>query len=34
MEAREEGEVTIREENGVKKKKWYSFQLRQDKKKT
>ncbi|XP_056849575.1 chaperone protein dnaJ 39 [Raphanus sativus] len=36
MEAREEeeGEVTIREENGVKKKKWYNFQLRQDKKKT
>ncbi|KAG2302542.1 hypothetical protein Bca52824_031193 [Brassica carinata] len=35
MEAREEGEVTIREENVVeKKKKWYSIQLRQDKKKT
>ncbi|WZZ13539.1 hypothetical protein YC2023_106628 [Brassica napus] len=34
MEAREEGEVTVREENGVKKKKWYNIQLRQDKKKT
>ncbi|KAJ0265891.1 Chaperone protein dnaJ 39 [Hirschfeldia incana] len=33
MEAREEGEVTIREDNGVKKKKWYNIQLRQDKKK-
>lgn len=33
MEAREEGEVTVREENGVKKKKWYNIQLRQDKKK-
>ncbi|CAH8388175.1 unnamed protein product [Eruca vesicaria subsp. sativa] len=33
MEAREEGEVTVREENVVKKKKWYNIQLRQDKKK-
>ncbi|XP_024015800.1 chaperone protein dnaJ 39 isoform X2 [Eutrema salsugineum] len=34
MEPREEGEVTVREEDVVKKKKWYNIQLRQDKKKT
>lgn len=34
MERREEGEVTVREEDGVKKKKWYNIQLRQDKKKS
>ncbi|CAH2047503.1 unnamed protein product [Thlaspi arvense] len=34
MEPREEGEVTVRAEDGVKKKKWYNIQLRQDKKKT
>ncbi|KAG7588219.1 hypothetical protein ISN44_As07g005600 [Arabidopsis suecica] len=33
MEPREEGEVAVREEDGVKKKKWYNIQLRQDKKK-
>ncbi|KAG7657912.1 DnaJ domain [Arabidopsis suecica] len=33
MEPREEGEVAVREEGGVKKKKWYNIQLRQDKKK-
>lgn len=35
MEPREEGEgeVTVREEDVVKKKKWYNIQRRQDKKK-